>query len=154
MQNEMLQVKDFIERISKQPCAPISAFTLDIQTSVVLNRCCDTVLAKSGLLLEEYRIHKDIRALRVHLILEEVGEFIQAVRLCNQVEMLDALCDILYVVIGTALTFDLPLQEGFNEVHNSNMTKQPSNEPRVSDKGNTYRAPDLQRVLNLYRNSQ
>lgn len=33
------------------------------------------------------------------------------------------LADLLYVTIGTAVTFGLPLEEVFNEVHKSNMSK-------------------------------
>lgn len=40
-----------------------------------------------------------------------------------QARLTKELADLLYVVYGTAVTFNLPLQEVFEEVHRSNMSK-------------------------------
>ena len=97
----------------------------------------------------------DRRILRAHLMLEELGELIEAMGLRNEDMALDALADLTYVVNGTAVTFDLPLHEAFWEVHKSNMTKQkmptdPSKD-RIRDKGQSYVAPDLEAILRRYR---
>jgi len=98
---------------------------------------------------------KDRRFLRAHLLLEELGETLQAMAHGDELKMLDGLCDLLYVLFGTAVTFDLPLQAGFSEVHASNMTKerQPDDPEgdRVRDKGPNWRAPDLECVLTSWR---
>ena len=85
--------------------------------------------------------------LRVRLIVEEFGELLLALdpgapeiqsKLVEQVEswlrvrgkpevdlpgVLDALCDLLYVIIGAAVTWGLPLPQAFDEVHRANMQK-------------------------------
>lgn len=58
-----------------------------------------------------------------------------AQKLCNElteqdidydpVEFLDSLNDMQYVISGTALYYGLPIEEGFAEVHNKNMTRFP-----------------------------
>lgn len=63
--------------------------------------------------------------LRVALINEEAGEFEEAVANDNMVEAIDALCDLLYVIFGAAVTFGIPLSRFFTEVHRSNMLKEP-----------------------------
>lgn len=100
-------------------------------------------------------IGTDPRALRLHLIFEEAGELGVAMASGDEVATLDALADLLYVLLGTAVTFDLPLAEAFAEVHVSNMTKakQPTDPhaERFRDKGPNYKAPDLKAVLETYR---
>lgn len=96
---------------------------------------------------------EDKRYVRAHLTLEETGEWLIALGHCDEVASLDALADRLYVLFGDAVTYDLPLQEAFVEVHLSNMTKQRrSDDPgRLRDKGLNYRPPDLKSVLHAYR---
>ncbi len=59
------------------------------------------------------------------------------------------LADLMYVVIGTATTFGLPLEEVFAEVHKSNMSKLgPDGKPIYREdgkvlKGPNYKEPDL-----------
>ena len=54
------------------------------------------------------RIAKNNRPLiklRNSLLLEEINELITAINENNEVEILDALCDIEYIILGTALTY-------------------------------------------------
>jgi len=101
------------------------------------------------------KVSQDVRLLRAHLLCEELAEVFQGMYDGNEQEVLDGLADLLYVLLGTAVTFDLPLEEAFLEVHKSNMTKekQPkdADKARVRDKGPNYVAPDLARVLREYR---
>lgn len=91
------------------------------------------------------------RATRGHLCCEEVSELMKGLAGQDEEQILDALCDLLYVVVGTAVVYDLPLGEGFLEVHTSNMTKEKqTSDPyanRVRDKGPNYQSPDLKGVL-------
>lgn len=61
--------------------------------------------------------------LRLALILEEVKEFQEAVQNHDMVEAVDALADILYVVYGAGDAFGVNLDEAYQTVHSSNMTK-------------------------------
>ena len=64
-----------------------------------------------------------ITELRLALIEEEVDELREALKKNDLVEVADALTDILYVVYGAGHAFGIDLDECFNEVHRSNMTK-------------------------------
>ncbi len=110
-------------------------------------------------LLEFHKQTKHSGALRGHLIIEEGGhELLEAMASGNETSALDALADLLYVVLGTAAELDLPIGEAFLEVHRSNMTKKRvETDPdgcRIRDKGPDYVPPDLGRVLREYRASQ
>lgn len=61
--------------------------------------------------------------LRIRLIEEELEEFRQAVADGDIVEMVDALCDLLYVTYGAGVSLGVDLEPFFAEVHRSNMTK-------------------------------
>ena len=75
--------------------------------------------------------------LRMKLIEEEANEFYTAAAACavsaqyglkenqrvSMVEMIDGIADLLVVVVGTAVTFGIPLATAFERVHLSNMSK-------------------------------
>lgn len=61
--------------------------------------------------------------LREDLIDEERFEFSDAAQKRDLTAAADALADIIYVCIGTALEFGIPLAEVWDEVHRSNMAK-------------------------------
>lgn len=61
--------------------------------------------------------------LRVSLLREEVDEFRLASSKGDQVEMIDALCDILYVTYGAASAMGVDLEPFFDIVHKSNVAK-------------------------------
>ena len=62
-------------------------------------------------------------ALRVSLIEEEASEFATAVQQGDVVEMVDALCDLLYVTYGAAVDLGVDLEPFFDAVHESNLQK-------------------------------
>jgi len=65
----------------------------------------------------------NLAALRLDLINEEVQELRDGLGKKSMLEIADALTDILYVVYGAGHAFGIDLDECFNEVHRSNMTK-------------------------------
>lgn len=91
--------------------------------------------------------------LRWKLLYEELEEFSEALEKRDLVGAADALADILYVAYGAALTFGLPINEIFAEVHRSNMTKlgEDGNPIFRPDgkilKGPNYTPPDIKRFI-------
>src|SRR6185503_2738973 len=65
--------------------------------------------------------------LRLKLINEEYTELIEkGVEKDNLVEIADGIADLVYVGIGTALSYGIPFDRVFREIHRSTMTKTPS----------------------------
>ena len=62
--------------------------------------------------------------LRMDLIEEEFSELYRAWDYENMVEVADALADLIYVCIGMALSFGIPLDVIWEEVHRTNMAKE------------------------------
>ena len=92
--------------------------------------------------------------LRLNLIKEELDEFDQALKNKDLKEVADALTDILYVTYGAGHAFGINLDNCFNEVQNSNMSKldidgKPIfNENGKVMKGPNYYKPNLSKFLN------
>ena len=93
------------------------------------------------------------RELRLELIQEELDELSDAVADRDMIQIADALTDLLYVVYGAGHAFGIDLDECFQEVHSSNMSKLGENgrpihrEDGKVMKGPGYFKPDLERVL-------
>jgi predicted HAD superfamily Cof-like phosphohydrolase len=93
---------------------------------------------------------------RQTLIDEELDELVKAFHDHNRVGVVDALVDSMYVLIGTALQFGVVdvLEECFDEVHRSNMSKLDTDGKPITDqlgkvmKGPNYSPPDIVRILN------
>ena len=84
-----------------------------------------------------------INALRVSLIKEELGELIEAMNKKDLVEVADALTDILYVTYGAGHAFGINLDDCFEEVQNSNMSKlDKDGKPIYNDKGKVMKGPN------------
>ena len=90
-----------------------------------------------------------INKLRIYLIKEELEELTDAVKKKDILEVADALTDILYVTYGAGHAFGIDLDQCFEEVQNSNMSKLDKNgKPIYNDsgkvmKGPSYFKPDL-----------
>ena len=95
-----------------------------------------------------------INALRVSLIKEELNELIEAINKKDLVEVADALTDILYVTYGAGHAFGINLDDCFEEVQSSNMSKLDENgKPIYNDsgkvmKGPNYFKPNLSKFVN------
>ncbi len=66
---------------------------------------------------------KERRELRRSLIREEVAEFIRAEYTNDLLEVADSLADMIYVIVGTALEYGVPLHNVWAEVQRANMAK-------------------------------
>jgi predicted HAD superfamily Cof-like phosphohydrolase len=90
----------------------------------------------------------DMAVHRHKLMLEELGEYYDAVTSGDLVEVADALADLAYVLLGTAVVHGINLQAVFDEVHRSNMTKAPLDPvTRKGGKGLDYEPPAIAAVL-------
>ena len=93
--------------------------------------------------------------LRIDLIEEELNELKEAIKNKDIVEVADALTDILYVTYGAGHSFGVDLDECFDEVQRSNMSKLGEDgKPIYNDsgkvmKGPKYFAPNLKKIVNL-----
>ena len=94
-----------------------------------------------------------INKLRIDLIEEELTEFKEAMKNNDLKEAVDALTDILYVTYGAGHAFGVNLDECFDEVQRSNMSKLGEDGKPIYNqagkvmKGPNYFAPDLNKFL-------
>ena len=97
--------------------------------------------------------NKNIVKLRLNLIKEELEELQEAIKQEDLLEVADALTDILYVTYGAGHAFGIDLDNCFNEVQKSNMSKLGANEKPIYNqsgkvmKGPKYFKPNLKQFL-------
>jgi predicted HAD superfamily Cof-like phosphohydrolase len=93
------------------------------------------------------RFHQEystLWALRYDLHNEEFLELRDALSKGDLVEITDAICDLIYVLCGTAVSFGIPLDECFAEVQRSNMSKLGEDgKPIVREDGKILKGPDF-----------
>lgn len=70
-------------------------------------------------------IPESVKELRKNLIREEFEEMMKALDENNLKEIADGGADLMYVIIGTFVSYGIPTNRIFQEVHRSNMTKTP-----------------------------
>ena len=84
-----------------------------------------------------------ITSLRYDLIKEELNELKEAMDKKDLKEVADALTDILYVTYGAGHAFGINLDNCFQEVQDSNMSKLGSNgKPIYNEKGKVMKGPN------------
>ena len=84
-----------------------------------------------------------INKLRIDLIKEELEELTEAMNNKDLLEVADALTDILYVTYGAGHAFGIDLDQCFEEVQNSNMSKLDENgKPIYNDSGKVMKGPN------------
>ena len=97
--------------------------------------------------------NEKINKLRINLIEEELEELKLAINQNNIKEVADALTDILYVTYGAGHAFGINLDDCFNEVQNSNLSKLGSDGKPIYNefgkvmKGPNYFKPDLMKFI-------
>jgi predicted HAD superfamily Cof-like phosphohydrolase len=86
--------------------------------------------------------------LRCSLIEEEAREFRTAWEAADQLSMVDALCDLLYVTLGAAVEMGVELEPFFDVVHKANMNKTggPIREDGKKLKPDGWQPPDIHGV--------
>jgi len=95
---------------------------------------------------------EDLSNFRIHFLIEELEEYVNAETLEDK---FDALIDLIYIALGTAELHGIDnkmFYEGFNKVHAANMKKIKGKSER-SDKFDVikpkdWKAPDLKEILN------
>lgn len=109
------------------------------------HRSCDVPIAAAPIVASPRRAK-----LRLSLLREELKETEVAMRKGDLVQIADGLADLLYVTIGTALEYGIPIDRVFAEVHRSNMTKVDPKTGKVRKrrdgkilKPKTWRPPDI-----------
>lgn len=90
-----------------------------------------------------------VQMLRMDLLDEEVSELHEAVEKGDIVKISDAIADITYVAVGTAVAYGIPFDAVFAEVHRSNMTKINTPAEAKLVKGPGYEPPDIAGVLGM-----
>lgn len=94
--------------------------------------------------------------LRKRLISEEHDELFEALYTGDLVKVADGIADLIYVLIGTALEFGIPIREVFAAVQYSNVAKMgPDGKPIVREDGKIikpegWRPPDIKGILLRY----
>jgi predicted HAD superfamily Cof-like phosphohydrolase len=96
------------------------------------------------------------RELRIDLLEEEFNEYMEAEKNSDIVEIADALADIIYIACGTAVSYGIPLDKIFDEVHRSNMAKLVDGKVLRREDGKVQKpvgwtAPDIAGVMKLQR---
>lgn len=87
--------------------------------------------------------------IRYNVMREELEEYRRACDNDDLVQVADALADLAYTVIGSAVAHGIDLQPMVDEVHRSNMTKDaaPAHEPNRPFKGPSFEKPRLSELL-------
>ena len=92
------------------------------------------------------------RTLRKKLLSEEYAEYCLGEYNNDLVEIADALADMIYIICGTAVSYGIPLDKVFEEVHNSNMAKFVDGKVLRREDGKIlkpegWRPPDIQKFI-------
>jgi len=93
---------------------------------------------------------------RIRLITEELAELSKAISQDDWVEFADGLADLTWVVLGTAVEFDIPFNEVWQEVKRSNYTKvggKPDSGGKII-KPEGYSPPDIDAILRKKYNNE
>lgn len=90
-----------------------------------------------------------IRDCRRALLAEEVRELDEALAERDIVKIADAIGDIAFVLVGTAVTYGIPFDAVLAEVYRSNMTKDNTPDEAKLVKGPGYEPPRIAGLLGL-----
>lgn len=95
-------------------------------------------------------VSKKQSKLRLDLIKEETKELKQGMKDGDIVEVADALADLIYVTLGTAVAYGIDLEPIWNEVHKTNMAKVGGNKRKDGKilKPAGWIKPDIESIIN------
>ena len=94
-------------------------------------------------------VDKETALLRVKLIVTEAAEVTEAIANEDMTEIFDGLIDLLYVTFGTAVSYGLPIEEGFRQVHENNMSKLGPDGKPLKDASGKVIKPDGYKPIDL-----
>lgn len=108
------------------------------------------------------KLKDGLEKLRFDLMAEENGEYLEAAKKGNVVEVADALGDMLYILCGTIIEHGMQnvIDDVFEEIHRSNLSKLDENgDPIYREdgkviKGPNYFPPNLKKFLKIKKNSE
>lgn len=145
MRHEMRMVREFMEKNDLLPDSPHVASHF----ASVIREAARSLREWSSQWERQLPHTPDQGLFRSHLMVEELSETLDAIADGDRERILDGLADLTYVVLGTAVAFNLPLPAAFEAVHGSNMTKTRAcaNDPRLRHKGHTYEPPNIKEIL-------
>ena len=119
--------------------------TLDIVkglTGPISAEDLESLLGSEGVETSDLDDFSDLYDLRLELLSEEMEEVVEAGSMEN---LTKELADLIYVTIGMAVTFGLPLCEVFERVHQSNMSKLGEDgKPIYREDGKVMKGPNYQ----------
>lgn len=93
-------------------------------------------------------VGRELARHRHDLMAEELREYVSAAYDRDIVKTADALADLVYTVLGTAVAHGIDLGPVFDEVHRSNMTKEGLDPAtRKGGKGDGYEPPRISDIL-------
>lgn len=92
------------------------------------------------------------RRLRMKLLEEEFLEYMEGETTSDLENIAKELADIIYIVCGTAVSYGIPLDRVFDEVHRSNMAKLVDGKPIRREDGKILKPegwtpPDVNKIL-------
>ena len=114
-------IEDFMRRCD-QEVAEYPQLPEDQIVTLRIRLMVEELLGKIELPVEAIRDEDDNRYTRL-LIKNKSDELIASMLKGDLVGVADGLSDVLYVVIGTAVAYGIDIQEVFDEVHRSNLSK-------------------------------
>lgn len=83
---------------------------------------------------------------RIKLFEEEVKETIDAMRKDDIIEIADGIADCIYVLLGTAITYGINMEEVWRVIHASNMSKV-KGEGNKAVKPEGWERPNLKEII-------
>jgi hypothetical protein len=96
------------------------------------------------------------QTMRVTALMDAMEAYVSALNNNRETETAEAMARMMYVILGTALAWGIPMEEVFADLHRSEMTKfkddraelvRPDGRPM---KGPSYQPPETERVINEY----
>jgi hypothetical protein len=128
----------------------------DAMADGILSRHAATLKRMGEEAENRFRASRDLRLRRAGLMLEELGELLQALSERVECDSYDGAMDLAFVTVGTCVSFGWPCGPGFEEVAASNMSKraprpEDGDAGRMRDKGPAYVAADMHKLLTYLR---
>lgn len=98
---------------------------------------------------------QSLRDTRQRILDEEWEEYKRAEKDNDLTEIADALGDMLYIIFGTCIAYGIPIEDVFDEIHNSNMSKLEDGKILKREdgkvlKGKNYFRPNIKKILEKY----